>query len=116
MSVMLNRPLVPPPAAPDAPRDRPAAPACVTVSWVPLGTLWGEVKPSTGREVDGEEVRIASVGFRITVRGAAMGSPQRPRPEQRLRDESRVFVILAVTERDLSGAFLTCFAAEEQPA
>jgi len=66
--------------------------------------------------VGGEEVRVASVAFRITVRGAAVGSPQRPRPEQRFRDGARVFVIVAVTERDPSGAFLTCFAREEEPA
>lgn len=111
MRVMLNRPLVL-----EDPVQAPDGAGGIIISWVPLGTLWGEVKPSTGREVNGEEVLIASVGFRITVRGAAVGSPQRPRPEQRFRDGSRVFVILAVTERNPSGGFLTCFAQEEQPA
>ncbi len=111
MSVRLNRPLLL-----EDPVEVSDGAGGLSVTWVPLGTLWGEVKPSSGREVDGEEVRFASVGFRITVRGAAVGSPQRPRPEQRLRDGGRVFVILAVTERDLSGAFLTCFAREEEPA
>ena len=111
MNVMLNRPLVL-----EDPVEVSDGAGGLTVSWVPLGTVWGEVKPSSGREVDGEEVRMASVGFRITVRGAAVGSPQRPKPEQRLRDGARVFAILAVTERDLSGAFLTCFAREEEPA
>ncbi|MEO6299298.1 MAG: head-tail adaptor protein, partial [Paracoccaceae bacterium] len=32
---------------------------------------------------------------------------------QRLRDSGRVFVILAVTERDPDGLYLTCFALEE---
>jgi len=111
MSVMLNRPLVL-----EDPVQVTDGAGGLTVSWMPLGTLWGEVKPSTGREVAGEEVRLASVGFRITVRGAVVGSPRRPRPEQRFRDGSRIFVILAVTERDLSGGFLTCYAQEEQPA
>lgn len=111
MSVMLNRPLVL-----EDPVEISDGAGGLALSWVPLGTVWGEVKPSSGREVDGEEVRLASVGFRITVRGAAVGSPQRPRPEQRLRDGSRIFMILAVTERDLSGAYLTCFAREEEPA
>ncbi len=110
MSVMLNRPL-----QLEDPVEVPDGSGGISVSWVPLGTIWGEVKPSSGREVDGEEVRFASIGFRITVRGAAAGSLQRPKPEQRFRDGSRVFVILAVTERDLSGAFLTCFAKEERP-
>ena len=111
MSVMLNRPLVL-----EDPVEVSDGAGGITLSWVALGTLWGEVKPSSGREVDGEEVVLASVNFRITVRGAEVGSPRRPRPEQRFRDGGRVFVILAVTERDLSGAYLTCFATEEQPA
>ena len=111
MNVMLNRPLVL-----EDPVEVADGAGGLAVTWVPLGTLWGEVKPSTGREVDGEEVLVASVEFRITVRGAVVGSPQRPRPEQRFRDGLRVFVILAVTERDLSGAYLTCFAREEEPA
>jgi len=111
MSVMLNRPLVL-----EDPVEVADGAGGLTVSWVPLGVMWGEVRPSSGREVGGEEVRVASVAFRITVRGAAVGSPQRPRPEQRFRDGARVFVIVAVTERDPSGAFLTCFAREEEPA
>lgn len=111
MSVMLNRPLVL-----EDPVEVSDGAGGLTVSWVPLGVVWGEVRPSSGREVGGEEVLVASVTFRITVRGAVVGSPQRPRPEQRFRDGSRLFVILAVTERDLSGAFLTCFAREEEPA
>ena len=111
MSLMLNRPLIL-----EDPVEISDGAGGITLSWIPLGTLWGEVKPSAGREVNGEEVVMASIGFRITVRGAKVGSPRRPKPEQRLRDGSRLFVILAVTERDLSGAFLTCFAIEEQPA
>lgn len=111
MSVMLNRPLVL-----EAPVGVPDGAGGLTVSWVALGTLWAEVKPSSGREVAGEEVVVASVGLRITVRGAEVGSPRRPKPEQRFRDGDRVFAILAVTERDRSGAYLTCFAREERPA
>ncbi len=111
MSVMLNRPLVL-----ENPVEVADGAGGLTLSWVALGTLWGEVKSQTGREVDGEEVLFASVGFRITVRGAEVGSSRRPKPEQRFRDGSRIFVILAVTERDLSGAYLTCFAKEERPA
>jgi len=111
MRVMLNRPLVL-----EDPVEVADGAGGLTLTWVPLGTIWGEVKPSTGREVNGEEVLTASVDFRITVRGAAVGSPRRPRPEQRLRDGARVFLVLAVTERDLSGGYLTCFAREEEPA
>lgn len=86
------------------------------LSWSPLGSLWSEVKVGAGREAAGEEINLAQVSYRITVRGAVVGSPQRPKPEQRLRDETRVFVILAVTEMDLAGHYLTCYAREEVPA
>jgi head-tail adaptor len=84
-------------------------------SWGVLGTVWAEVVAGTGRDVPGEEITLASVGYRITVRGAAQGAPSRPKPEQRFRDGGRVFSILAVTERDATGQFLVCFAREENP-
>ncbi len=83
------------------------------LNWVALGTLWGDVKPGTGRERAGEFVTLATVPYRITVRAAPVGSPSRPRPEQRLREGSRVFRILAVSEADRAGLYLTCFAQEE---
>lgn len=83
--------------------------------WVSMGVLWGEVLAGTGREAAGEEVNIASVNYRITVRGAPIGSTARPKPEQRLRDGTRVFVIQAVSERDAEGLYLTCITREELP-
>lgn len=84
--------------------------------WTPLGTLWAEVVAGTGREVAGEEVTVSSVSYRITVRGAPQGAQSRPRVDQRLRDGARVYRILAVSERDAGGHYLTCFAREEVPA
>ena len=84
--------------------------------WAILGTMWGEVSPGAGREMVGVEVVLASVPYKITVRAAAVGSPRRPKPEQRLRDGARVFTILAVTEHDQDAQYLTCFAREEVPA
>ncbi len=86
------------------------------LSWAALGTLWAEVLPGSGRETAGTEVLVAAVPYRITVRGAPVGSPARPKPEQRLRDGTRVFTILAVSERDPQGRHLMCFAREEVPA
>ncbi len=83
--------------------------------WVVLGTLWAEVKPGTGRDATGEEVILAEVSYRITVRGAPPGSPERPKPDQRFREGARVWRILAVTERDTAGDWLLCFAREEVP-
>lgn len=85
------------------------------LTWVQQGVLWGEVIAGAGSESAGVEVGLSKVAYRITVRGAAVGSPARPRPDQRLTDGSRVFLILAVTERDASGLYLTCFAREEEP-
>lgn len=87
-----------------------------TLTWVTRGVLWAELLAGTGREAAGEEVRMAQVPFRITVRGAPVGSEARPKAEERLRDGTRIFTLLAVTERDAAGHYLTCFAREEVPA
>ena len=86
-----------------------------STSWQAVGTLWAEVVPGAGRETGGEEVRQASVPYRITLRGAPVGSPRRPLPGQRLTQAGRVFQVLAVTEKDPAGQYLICFAREEAP-
>jgi head-tail adaptor len=85
-------------------------------SWVSLGSLWAEVIAGSGRDVPGEEITVSSVPYRITVRAAPVGADSRPQPEQRFRDGSRIFRIIAVTERDRAGRFLACFAREEVPS
>ncbi|WP_054008619.1 head-tail adaptor protein [Cypionkella psychrotolerans] len=84
-------------------------------AWAVLGTIWGEVSPGPGREMAGVEVVLAQVPYKITVRGAPVGNLRRPKPEQRLRDGTRVFTILAVAEHDQDAQYLTCFAREEVP-
>jgi head-tail adaptor len=83
--------------------------------WNALGTLWAEVLPGSGRDPAGEELILSSVPYRITVRAAPAGAANRPKPKQRLREGTRVFAILAVTERDPAGHYLTCFCREEAP-
>lgn len=85
-------------------------------TWAVKGAIWAEVTPSAGRETDGEEFPQATVPFRITVRGAAVGAPSRPVAGQRFRDGTRTYAILAVTERDPDGRFLVCAARQEEPA
>jgi len=80
--------------------------------WQPLGHVWGEIVPRTGRE-SGD---LARMGVRITVRAAPQGAASRPTPLQRFRDGSRLFTIDAVTEADPAGRFLICFATEEEGA
>ncbi|WP_022704717.1 head-tail adaptor protein [Pseudorhodobacter ferrugineus] len=88
----------------------------IAVTWAPLGTLWAEVLPGTGRDTAGEEVVLTTVPYRITVRGAPQGAGSRPKVGQRFRDGSRLFTILAVTERDEAARYLVCFVREETPA
>lgn len=84
--------------------------------WMPLGTLWAEIEARSGRETRAGGTLVSRAGFRIVVRGAPFGSPDRPRPQQRLRDGQRIFNITAVTERDPEGRYLICHAQEEQVA
>jgi head-tail adaptor len=84
-------------------------------AWTALGTLWAEVLPGSGSDVLGEERMLSAVPYRVTVRGAPVGSPSRPQAGQRFREGTRLFLIQAVTERDGQGRYLTCFAREEVP-
>lgn len=82
-------------------------------SWEALGTVWGEVKPRTGRESSGEAGQVSVTGFRIAVRAYPVGHSARPLPEQRFRDGTRVFRINSVTEADPEARFLMCICDEE---
>lgn len=86
------------------------------LAWQALGTVWCELRAGTGSERRGEIIPEGQMRFRIFLRAAPQGSPQRPRPDQRLREGQRLFRILAVSEADAVGAFLVCHAREEVPA
>lgn len=81
--------------------------------WTGLGTLWAEVTARTGREMAQRGAPVSRMSFKIVVRGAPHGAPDRPKPQQRFRDGTRIFTIQAVAERDPEGRYLTCFADEE---
>lgn len=87
-----------------------------TSVWAEVCTHWAEITSGAGRTTAGEEVFVSQVPYRITLRAAPVGSVARPRPDQRLRLDTRIFTILAVAERDASGRYLVCFAREEVPA
>lgn len=84
-----------------------------TESWTPIGVLWAEVTPRTGRETTSVGAPVSRVGYRIVVRGAPVGHPERPMVEQRFRDGARLFLLHSVTEVDAAGRYLVCFADEE---
>lgn len=81
--------------------------------WVVLGTLWGEITARTGRETAQAGAPVSQVGYKIIVRGAPFGTPQRPMAEQRFRSGARVFNIEAVAEHDVNCRYLSCSVNEE---
>ena len=84
--------------------------------WQGLGTHWAEIRAGSGRARFAALGPMGEVRLRILVRGAPSGDPRRPRPDQRFREGTRIFRILAVAEADLQGRYLICTAHEEQPA
>ena len=82
-------------------------------SWNPLGTLWGDIRPGSGRADDTGGVSVGSVPLKITVRAAPPGAASRPVAGQRFREGTRVYPILAVTEADGAARYLICTAREE---
>jgi head-tail adaptor len=100
----------------EAPVRSPDGAGGFMVTWQALGTHWAELRPGTGRERSGRAVTLSRSPYRIIVRGAPVGSPARPQPDQRFREGDRIFAILAVTEADPSGRYLTCHAEEETVA
>lgn len=84
-----------------------------TIVWQPLGRLWAEFKPGSGRESAAFAVTVTRVSYRITVRAAPFGAPSRPIAGQRFRDGARIFKINAVAERDADAKYLTCYVLEE---
>jgi len=107
----LNRPLVL-----EAAQPTPDGAGGQVLNWTALGTLWAEMRPGGGRERLGLIAPEGQMLHRVYTRAAPQGSPQRPRPDLRFRDEGRVFMILAVGEADVAGAFLVSLVREEVPA
>lgn len=83
-----------------------------TVDWVALGTLWTDMRPIRGNERVLAGRRVSSTAWRITTRAGAVGSPSRPRPDQRFVEGERVFNILAVAEIAGNAKYLECWAEE----
>ncbi|MEM0977275.1 MAG: head-tail adaptor protein [Pseudomonadota bacterium] len=84
----------------EAPNRQPDGAGGFTETWDELGYVWAEID-TIGAGVDGAPEGLGStLRTRITVRAAPVGSSRRPRPDQRLRDGTRVFEIDAVTEAD----------------
>jgi len=98
----------------ETPSTTPDGAGGLTLVWVELGTLWAEIAPRAGREVDSGGRDTPLQKHRIMVRGAPVGSDRRPQPDQRFREGTRVYNILSVAEIDATGRFLVC-DVEERP-
>lgn len=81
--------------------------------WQHLGWLYAQMDARSGRETGTGVGPVSVVQWRITLRAAAVGDPRRPRPGQRFRMGTRLFLIGAVAEGDARGLTLDVFAREE---
>lgn len=84
------------------------------VTWTALGQIWADIRAGSGRETGADFVTVSRVPYKIIVRASPSGAASRPKPDQRFREGTRVFTILAVTEADRSGKYLICNALEEE--
>lgn len=87
-----------------------------TESWSARGLIWADVAPGTGRVKGGEFHATAATPYRIRIRSLPVGNPARPKPGHRLRDGDRLFRVLAVSEDDSRGHYLSISAVEEEVA
>ncbi|MEM9581912.1 MAG: head-tail adaptor protein [Pseudomonadota bacterium] len=84
-----------------------------TDAWLAVGDLWASVIAGSGREALGGDVALSSVPYKIKIRSAPVGSPQRPRADQRFRERSRIYRILSVADADEGQRYLMCHCVEE---
>lgn len=82
-------------------------------TWGQLGTLWAEIRAGAGSERSEDLLTVSRVPMKVIVRGAPIGSPRRPKPDQRFVEGGRIFSILSVSEMDARGRYLVCQACEE---
>jgi head-tail adaptor len=82
-------------------------------TWTPLGMIWAEVRAGAARESAGAGTAMARVNYTVILRAGRVGASSRPTPDQRFREGSRLFTILAVAERDPDGRYLVCQTVEE---
>ena len=97
----------------EAPERVPDGAGGFASGWRALGTIWAAIDMRSGREAGGQGAALSVVSIRITVRSAPVGAPERPLPDQRFREERRIYSILAVREEDPEGRYLTCEARKE---
>lgn len=83
------------------------------ITWVVAAQHWASVRAQTGRTASGETAPVTRQSYDIITRATPDGSQIRPRPGQRFVEGHRIYTIMAVSEHDLKGRYLTCSAIEE---
>lgn len=83
-----------------------------TESWVSKGAIWANLDARGGVERQVGNRTLSVNKYRIITRAAPYGADSRPRPDQRFREGSRIFDILAVGEYDTAGHYLEIWAEE----
>ena len=82
-------------------------------SWVRVGDLWADVTARRGRRLGRGGIAVSRGVYVVTVRGAPVGDPARPLPQQRFREGTRLYQIQSVAEQDSQGRYLACLTHEE---
>jgi len=83
------------------------------VDWIALGNIWAEVTGRSGRDTASAGQPVSKTQYKITLRAAPVGQPDRPAPQKRFRDGGRLYAIKSVFEADAMGRFLVCLVEEE---
>ncbi len=84
--------------------------------WTVLGEVWAAIEAGAAREAAGIATAVSRSTYRLTLRAAPVGSASRPGPDQRFREGTRIFRVLAVTEAGGDGRYLSCLVQEEVAA
>lgn len=95
--------------------ERAAAPdgaGGLAESWIARGIHWAALSPTSSRERETGGRPASTVTHRALIRFAPFGDAARPVPDQRFREDARVFAIRAVTEADDRRERLICWLEE----
>ena len=77
------------------------------------GRSVGGCQSAAGRRLGKGGIEVSRGVCVVTVRGAPVGDPARPLPQQRFREGARVYQIQSVAEQDAQGRYLACLTHEE---
>jgi SPP1 family predicted phage head-tail adaptor len=94
----------------EAPEEAADGQGGVTISWAAVTGLWGAIDPVSVRPGEEAGVEAATLTHRVTIR-----SRDDVLRGMRFVWQGRAFSIVAVSDPDESGAYLTCRCEEMSP-